>query len=272
MNNRVLRAAFHQVCFREPSSIPEVERSSDSEFDALQASAVAFLHRFDGKLSLDGKSVLDLGCGGGNLCLEAARAGARRVVGVDVQPFEPHWEEIERRYPELSPRIEIIRTAGGLDVLGDEQFEVVLSKDSFEHYPEPESFVDAMIDRLASEGVLAVHFAPLWKSPKGGHIDYMTRLPWAHLLFPEDVIMAERRRFRPDEDANRFEEVRGGLNKMTLSRFRALMAETSLECLYLATNASDRAIVRAMSVAARIPGLREYMTTSVTGLWRKPAS
>jgi len=43
----------------------------------------------------------------------------------------------------------------------------------------------------------------------------MTPLPWAHLLFPESVIMNERKRFRPDENANKFEEVKGGLNKMT---------------------------------------------------------
>ena len=128
-----------------------------------------------------------------------------------------------------------------------------------------------VIDRLVPGGLLAVHFAPLWKSPKGGHIDFMTPVPWAHLLFPEDVIMAERKRFRPAEAAERFQDIRGGLNKMTLARFQALMAATDLECLHFAANESDKRSVRVMSTLARVPGLREYMTTSITGLWRKPS-
>lgn len=86
------------------------------------------------------------------------------------------------------------------------------------------------------------------------------------------MILAERRRFRPAEHAERFDEIRGGLNKMTLARFRALMAATNLDCLSFATNVSDRPVVRAMSLVARFPPLREYMTTSITGLWQKPLS
>ncbi len=230
-----------------------------------------FLGRFEGRLSLDSKTVLDIGCGAGNLCVQAARHGAGRVVGVDVQPLEVPRELIAQRFPDLSGRIELIETNGEMSELGDERFGVVLSKDSFEHYPDPESFVRVVAGRLEPGGLLAVHFAPLWKSPKGGHIDFMTRLPWAHLLFPERVVMAERKRFRPAENAERFEDILGGLNKMTLRRFRGLMADSKLECLYFATNASDRPVVRAMSLAARLPGLEEYLTTSVTGLWRKPA-
>jgi len=54
---------------------------------------------------------------------------------------------------------------------------------------------------LKQDGLLVIGFSPLWKAPYGGHIRFMTKLPWAHLIFPEEVIMAERRRFRPDEEA-----------------------------------------------------------------------
>lgn len=37
-------------------------------------------------MPLDGKSVLDVGCGSGRFCLEYARHGASRVVGVDFAP------------------------------------------------------------------------------------------------------------------------------------------------------------------------------------------
>jgi hypothetical protein len=89
---------------------------------------------------------------------------------------------------------------------------MILSKDSFEHYDDPEHFITTIAERLNPGGELVIGFGPLWKSPTGGHINYMTPLPWAHLLFSENVIMAERRRFRPQENARRWSEVRGGLN------------------------------------------------------------
>ena len=271
MANRLLAGAFHRVCFREAVPPTYDDTSTEREFDSLDASAVMFLSRF-ADVDLAGKSVLDIGSALGNLCVQAAKHGASKVVGVDAEPLDKASTElIARRFPELADRITLLQTEGDMRELGSEQFDVVLSKDSFEHYPNPESFVHLIIDRLVPGGLLAVHFAPLWKSPKGGHIDFMTPVPWAHLLFPEDVIMAERKRFRPAEAAERFQDIRGGLNKMTLARFQALMAATDLECLHFAANESDKRSVRVMSTLARVPGLREYMTTSITGLWRKPS-
>jgi hypothetical protein len=60
----------------------------------------------------------------------------------------------------------------------------VFSKDSFEHFAEPEAIVERMIEVLQPDGRLVIGFDPLWKGPTVGHIDFMTKLPWAHLLFP----------------------------------------------------------------------------------------
>ena len=88
--------------------------------------------------------------------------------------------------------------------------------------------------------------------------------------------MAERRRFRPGEDARRFEEIKGGLNRMTLGRFRAVMAESGVEPSYLALNATAeastrtrRALLGVMRLLGRIPGLREYFAFSVHSVWRR---
>jgi hypothetical protein len=83
--------------------------------------------------------------------------------------------------------------------------------------------------------------------------------------------MAERRRYRPDDPAETFGEVRGGLNKMTLVRFRQIMAATGFECLYFETNRGEHPATRAMRPLSRVPALREYLTTNVYSVWRKPA-
>lgn len=215
--------------------------------------------------------MLDVGCGRGATSVEIARCGAERVVGIDLE-IAPQARALIAA-PELASRIELVETSGALAELGSRQFDVVLSKDCFEHYADPERFVFRMADRIAPGGLLAIGFGPLWRSPTGGHIDYMTRVPWAHLLFPEDVIMDERRRFRPAEEAHSFEEIRGGLNRMTLGRFEAIMRSSRLECVSFETNVSAHPVVRAMKLLARLPPLRELFTTNVYGVWRKnPAS
>lgn len=207
--------------------------------------------------------MLDIGCGRGATCIEAARRGAVRVVGVDLD-VAPQTRELISGDAGLAGKVELVTTDGTLRELGAELFDVVLSKNSFEHYAEPESFISTMSARAKPGGLLAVGFGPLWKSPQGDHIEFMTPLPWAHLLFPEDVVLAERRRFRPAELAQSYEGVRGGLNRMTLARFRAIIASSGLECLYFRTNVSDHPVVRAMSLLSRLPPLRELLTTNVS--------
>ena len=264
---RGARWLFHQVCFKAPPARGPTTGALDYEFD--NRSAQRFLGRFGRELRFENKSVLDVGCGTGVLCVEAARRGAERVLGVDIQPVEPANTYLHARHPDVEGRVRFVRT-DGLGHLPEEAFDLVLSKDSFEHYREPERLVGRMAELLRPGGELVIGFGPLWKSPLGGHITYMTRLPWAHLLFSERVIMAERRRFRPDESATRFADVVGGLNKMTLGRFRGLMEGRGLECIYWATNASEHPVVRAMDAFARIPPLREYFTNNVYTIWRKP--
>jgi SAM-dependent methyltransferase len=220
-------------------------------------------------LDFAGKTVLDIGCGAGVTCLHLARSqGARHVVGVDIEPVAWALENLSKE-PELAERCEFLQVQS-LDEIGKRQFDVLLSQDAFEHYADPESFVHELLGHIAPGGLLLVGFGPLWKSPLGGHMGYVTLLPWAHLLFPERVIMVERLRFRPDERARSFAEFKGGLNKMTLHRFRSIMANTGLECLYLETNRSDHPVVKLFRLPARVPPLREYFTSNVYSVWQKP--
>jgi 2-polyprenyl-3-methyl-5-hydroxy-6-metoxy-1,4-benzoquinol methylase len=255
---------FHLVTHRDYEYTTE---SGIRSVESDEGSTRRFVERFDGRLGFSGKSVLDVGCGLGPLCVLAAREGATRVVGIDLE-VDLARGRIAETAPGLAERIELVETAGRLEELRGERFDLVVSKDAMEHYADPEDFARRMAAQVAPGGRLAIGFSPLWKSPQGGHIGYMTPVPWAHLIFAEETIMAERRRFRPEEDAASFAEVRGGLNKMTLARFRRLMGETGLEPEYFATNVGDSRAVQAMRVFSRARPLREYFTQSVYSLWR----
>jgi SAM-dependent methyltransferase len=259
------RRLFHAVTYRYPR-----HRSVEAELEYQDGSLRRFLGRFDPPLVFARRTVLDVGCGGAVLCVEAARLGAEHVTGVDLNT-DLARVYLKRQDARLVASVALVETTGDLSELGDQRFDMILSKDSFEHYDDPEDFVTTIAERLHPGGELVIGFGPLWKSPLGGHINYMTPLPWAHLLFSEEVVMAERRRFRPDENARTWSEIRGGLNQMSLRRFERIIETSGLERMYFATNVSDNRVVKAMNAVSKVPGLREFFTTNVYTVLRKPA-
>jgi SAM-dependent methyltransferase len=262
---------FHAVCTDPDPDELSAQRLEGQWWEEHLAADERFFARMPAELSFAGRSVLDYGCGGGHTCVIAAQRGAQRVLGVDIQGVDFARRQVAERYPELAARIEFRHIEPGGEI-GDERFDLVLSKNTFEHVEDPERYVADMTRLLAPDGDLVIGFSALWKSPYGGHVQYMTKLPWAHLLFPEQVVLRERTRFRPGEDPACFEEVKGGLNRMTLTRFRAIMAQSRLEPTYFAVNRNDRAIAKVLDALGRIPGLKEYFAFSVHSVWRPGAA
>jgi SAM-dependent methyltransferase len=265
---RLVVRLFRAVCVDKLARTPE---ENMHDFDRDYGHARRFFRRLGSRLDLSGKSVLEVGCGTGPVCVQAALAGARRVVGVDIinDLLEYGRSRLQRDHPELTGTIEYLWTQGDLTELGAEMFDVVLSYNAFEHYDDPERMVATFERHLHKDGIAAIAFGPLWKSPYGGHITFMTMFPWAHLVFPEPIIMSERRRLIPSEgNAQRFEDALGGLNRMTLSSFRRIMQNSGLECLYLETNVSEKRLMTLFRLMSRIPGLEEYCAHNVYSIWR----
>jgi len=254
---------FHLICVKDYES-QEIDEGEHAQ--AGPDSARKFFGRYEVDVDLANKSVLDIGCGYGGAAIYMAQRGASRVVGIDIDGRRPDIAKsiVTLDYPHLMRIVEFKQPRE----LEDEKFDVVFSKDSFEHYADPESFIFTMMRHMREDGIMVVGFGPLWKSPYGGHIRYMTKLPWAHLLFPEKVILAERRRFRPEENATKFEEIVGGLNKMTFARYLSIVESAGLEIAYQRANASDRKLIWLCNILRRLPFLREYFTISVYSILR----
>ena len=254
---------FHLVCVQHYYLSKDCrERSFQRGFD----SAKKFFSRFDGELDISDRTVLDFGCGLGSNCIYMALSGARKVVGIDIDEHYINFAKLQLadEYQHLSNIVEF-RLANDI---GSEKFDVVLSKDSFEHYTNPEDIVVTMKKHLRPDGIIAIGFGALWKSPYGGHIHFMTKIPWAHLLFPEPVIMRERKRFRPDESAESFEQIRGGLNKMTFERYLSIITKSNLEFEFLRTNVSNKKSMVLFNILRRIPFCWEYFTVNVYSIVR----
>jgi len=163
--------------------------------------------------------VLDYGCGSGDTCIELARSGAKAVVGLDVQQ---HLLDSAADKAQAAGVAHLCRFVTKVD----EPADVVVSLDSFEHFADPVGALEEMYDLLRPGGRLLVEFGPTWYHPLGGHL--FSVFPWAHLLFTERALIRWRSDFKQD-GATRFGEVAGGLNQMTIRRWRRIVAASRFE-------------------------------------------
>jgi len=168
---------------------------------------------------LSNKTVLDFGCEAGVEAIDMAQHGVPRVIGLDIRE-EP-----------LSSARESAKKAGVenscvFTTHTDEKVDVVVSLDAFEHYADPLAMLKVMRRLLKDDGYVLACFGPTWYHPLGGH--GFSIFPWAHLVFSESVLM---RWYREDSGrpAYHFEEVTGGLNKLTVRRFERIVAQSEFE-------------------------------------------
>ena len=97
---------------------------------------------------LEGKRVLDVGCGAGLLAEPLARLGAR-VTGIDAAP-----EVIAvARDHAAGQGLEIDYRAGDVQHL-DGEFDLVTAMEVIEHVADPAAFLKALVARLAAGGLL----------------------------------------------------------------------------------------------------------------------
>jgi SAM-dependent methyltransferase len=166
-----------------------------------------------------GRVVIDFGCGWGEEAVDMARHGAKKVIGLDLR---------ERL---LASARETAERAGVSDICTfttktDEKADVIMSLDAFEHFDDPAGILKIMRGLLKRDGRVIAMFGPTWYHPLGGH--QFSVFPWSHLLFTERALIRWRSDFKRD-NAMRFNEVEGGLNQMSISRFERIVAASDFE-------------------------------------------
>ncbi len=121
----------------------------EGEFRPLHDLNPARLDYIDARAGLDGRRVLDVGCGGGLLAEGMARRGAR-VTGIDLAP-----EALAvARLHALESGIEVdyrLETAESLAEAGPASYDLVTCLEMLEHVPDPAGIV-ASLARLVRPG------------------------------------------------------------------------------------------------------------------------
>jgi SAM-dependent methyltransferase len=220
-----------------------------------------------------GKEVLDVGCGFGGKTTWMALHNAVRVTGIDTDEEKLAGA---RRFAAAREADNVAFEAGDVQRLpyGDGTFDLVVFMDSFEHLDDPARAL-AESHRVLRPGGAALLAFPPFLSLWGAHLAEHVRIPWAHLLFSEAVVLRlwreglsrEMERGEGILSAGRCRHLLAvasvaglrHLNGMTIGRCRQLIAGTPFTIRLLHHHAPAP-----LAIPARIARLQEYLVTRLT--------
>lgn len=227
----------------------------------------AFWERLGGKPDLRGKQVLDVGCGLGALCVDTATSGASSVIGIDV--VASHISYATSQLQQFQAARHSTRYIHG-DIRSlppDLSFDVIMSKDAFEHIAELGGVLLEIERRLKPGGKAYIGFGPLYRSPFGDH--GLTFMPWGHLLLPRSVLLrlASRHQRRPIRTLQDY-----GLNGLRYRDYLHLVEHSALETRFLKVNQSTHPAARILSWLRLVPGLADLCTFNMYCILEKTSS
>ncbi|MFC1538067.1 class I SAM-dependent methyltransferase [Candidatus Latescibacterota bacterium] len=226
-----------------------------------------FWTRLGGMPDFKGKTVLDVGCGQGGLCVDMALAGAEKVVGLDIEQrvIDFAIENMEQNFPQIQSKT----TFECIDLVEYDttiSFDYIISKDSFEHIQNVPLMLKEMKKRLSPGGKIYIGFGPLYNSMNGSHMERFL-IPWGHLFIPTSLYLkiTEWDRRHPMESMESF-----GLNRNSFKEYKKFFKESGLKTVYFKTNKSVNRIVRSFRYLAMIPLLSELFTMNIYCILEKP--
>ena len=150
-----------------------------------------FFSKFGRAPELRGCKVLDVGCGLGSLSLYIAAQRARSVIGIDIneEVVEFAAENLAKNYPQFNQVCEFRCT--DISALPEHDFDIIVSKDTFEHIIGLETCLQNIAERLKLGGRLFLGFGPLYNSVFGDHgwTGVPRVIPWGHVIIPKKILI-----------------------------------------------------------------------------------
>lgn len=241
----------------------ESERAySDWEYEVGKGLLAEYADHFG---SLDGRMVLDIGCGLGGKTVAYAEAGAA-VVGVDIEQKNISQSLCFAR----SMGAEAAFIVGDAEVLpfAEGTFDLVVANDSMEHFQSPEKALPELARVLRPGGSIFLFFTP-WGSPLGSHLYDYVKTPWCHLIFPGrllrellGIILEKRGAPDPSGEADSLMgQFRNELNRITIARYNRIRRATAGVDTVFEEHKPPR--FSFLGPLTRVPFLKELFTGTV---------
>jgi 2-polyprenyl-6-hydroxyphenyl methylase/3-demethylubiquinone-9 3-methyltransferase len=206
-----------------------------SEFRPLHEINPLRLEWINARVPLQGKNVLDIGCGGGILVESMARKGAK-VTGIDLSEKALKVADMHSLESGIAVRYELI-AAEALAAREPAQYDVVTCMEMLEHVPDPAAIVQACATLVKPGG--HVFFSTLNRNPKAYLFaiigaEYLLRLlPRGTHDYAKFITPAELARHIRQAGLNL--EVLKGMGYNPLTRMYSLNQDTSVNYLVATT-------------------------------------
>ena len=249
----------------------ETEEYARTYFQEQDASNKEFWRRFGAPVDWAGKRVLEVGCGHGAMSVEFAQQGAE-VVGVDLDEGRIAFanRNLAERFPHLLDRV-TFQAVEATSLPVDQPFDVIVSKDTFEHVADIAALLKALGWRLSRpHGVIYAGFSPLYYSPFGDHGRTGLKVPWAHAVLPRRIVLAAAARHNGHPVGSLLDI---GLNGNTPEQFRAAFNDSGLRLIDIAYNRGDKRLLPLLEkIRKRVRRLDRFTTVSIYAVFGASSS
>lgn len=238
-----------------------VERMNRCYYEEQVEDSIKWWNRIGVSVDLAGKKVLEIGCGHGALSINAARRGAIKVLGIDIDRERINFANANVRNNPV-PGVDVSFSTVDLIEIDAGSFDVCISKDTFEHVIDMPCLMSQIGRVLADGGILITGFSPLYYSIWGDHgRARLGRVPWLHAILPERAIKAWLR-FRYDQVIHSIDDL--GLNRMTAPEFERLIRNGGWRVDSIRINQKERSrLMPVFNLLRRIRFLERFFTVNI---------
>ena len=282
-----------ELCRRFPAEDTIFQPSlGRPEAEYARMSAGPFLELFGRSPSdLAGKRVLDLGSGFGSQAVQYAEAGARQVVGLEVEDDKVLHSQAFAERKGVAEVVSFVAGAGEHLPFPADAFDLITMDDVMEHVVSPELVLRECFRCLRPGGSLLMVFPPYYCVVGGSHLGgYATSVPGLNLLFSSRRLRSGITLYL-DEHAQPWRsylrqvptDKLWNLNGLTVRGLHRLLRRLEFETDIWFMGLRDRRkisprqplptpVLAAFETSAKVPLLREAMCSRVVATLTKPAT
>jgi ubiquinone/menaquinone biosynthesis C-methylase UbiE len=221
-----------------------------------------FNHPFD----VEGKDVLEIGCGFGGMLAALVQQGASRVVGIEIDP-----QRLEFARSRLADQAEL-HLADAADLpFPDRTFDIVICDSTFEHVADLHATLAQAYRVLRPGGLVYGLWGNPWWSANGPHHMKIIPVPWAQIPFSHATLVRVVRHLgaKGEMPASYLEYKLVDLHRMGRNSRRkfANAARASAFEILEHRNTSPR---RWKNLLIKVPGIDELLAGQLIEVLRKP--
>ena len=223
-----------------------------------------------------GKTVLDVGCGAAGKTMYYASQGVDKIVGMDIVAHYKDEAEALARELGFADKFEFVVGDAAQTGFPENTFDTIIMNDAMEHVDRPDLVLAEVRRVLKPGGRLYVNFPPI-NHPFGAHLSDLIGMPWVHLFFSEDTLIAaykelcktvpdgaDRIAFRISKN-EQGKEYFSYINHMTIKRFDGLRANAGMKQVYY----REVPLRGFLTPLAKCPGLKECFVKMVVCVFEK---